>query len=222
MSGFLISRAKQILKTEGLAALIGRALLYLRRCLFLFENFYLYEHIMRERNEADYLPKIQGFSLKVVSTNRQADDIVNEGFEDFRDYRFIVNARRCLDKGAIAFCFFVGRELAHIGLVAMDEEAKNTFDILPYRVDFSHGQACTGGTVTMPKYRGNGFMAYGYFKRLEFLRQQGYKTSRNVVAIDNKVSQRVHAKFGPRIHARARFLRIARWTLWKEAPLPAS
>lgn len=221
MSGFLINRARYILKTEGLAVLVGRTLLYLKRRLFLFGHFYLYEYIMREMNEADYMPEIQGFTLKVVSTNRQADEIVNEGFKDFRDCPVMMNARRCLDKGAIAFCFFVGREFAHIGLVAMDEEAKNTFDILPYRVDFSHGQACTGGTVTMPKYRGNGFMIYGYFKRLEFLREKGYKTSCNAVAADNKVSQRAHAKFGPRIYARARFLRIARWTFWKETPLPA-
>lgn len=222
MSGFLIARARQILKTEGLTTLFDRALLYLKQNLFLFKNFYLYEHTMRERNEADYMPKIQGFALKVVSTNRQADEISNGGFDDLRDCPVMVNVRRCLNKGAIAFCFFVGRELAHIGFVAMNEEAKNAFDTLPYRVDFAHGQACTGGTVTLPKYRGNGFMAYSYFKRLEFLREKGYKTSRNAVAADNEVSQRVHVKFDPRIYARARFLRIARWTFWKEVPFSPS
>ncbi|MFC1847183.1 hypothetical protein ACFLYS_03910 [Chloroflexota bacterium] len=209
------------MKTKGFVALISRTLLFLKRRLFVFKNLYLYEHTLQERNEADYIPKIQGYTLKVVSSNRQADEIANEGFEDFRDCPVIVNTRRCLDKGAIAFCFFVGREFAHIGFVAMDEEAKKSFDILPYRVDFSHGQACTGGTVTMPKYRGNGLMAYGYFKRLEFLREKGYKTSRNAVAADSKIAQRVHAKFSPRIYARARFLKIVRWIFWKETPLAA-
>jgi len=218
VSDSLIARAKRILKTEGLASLAGRALKYLRRRLFLYENVYLYEYIMQERNEAEYIPKTQGFTLKAISTNRQADEIASEGFDDIRNYPVMVNVRRCLDKGAIAFCLFVGWELAHIGFVAMKEEAKNTFDTLPYRVDFAHGQACTGGTVTLPKYRGNGFMAYGYFKRLEFLREKGYKTSRNSVAADSKVSQRVHAKFGPKIYARARFLRVARWKFWKEVP----
>ena len=218
MSGFLISRAKQILKSRGFVFLIKRALLYLSLRLFIFRRFYLYEHTLQARDEADYMPKIQGVTLKVVSTNRQADEIVNQGFEDFRDCPVILNARRCLEKGAVAFCFFVGSEFAHVGFVAMDKEAKKSFDILPYRVDFAHGQACTGGTITMPKYRSNGLMAYGYFKRLEFLHQKGYKTSRNAVNINNKVSQRVHAKFGPGIYARARLLKIAWLTFWKVTP----
>jgi len=216
MSDSLIARARKILKNEGLAALFGRILLLLKQNLYLSKKFYLYEHILKERNEADYMPKMQGFTYKVISSNSQAYGITREGFEDIRKCPVLVNVRTCLNKGAIAFCFFIGKELAHIGWIAMDEGAKNTFDNYPYHVDFSNGQACTGGTVTLPKYRGNGFMVYGYFKRLEYLWIKGYKTSRNAVNRDNKVSQKVHAKFNPRILARARYLKIAGLTFWKE------
>ena len=116
------------------------------------------------------MPKIQDFTFKIVSTNQQADELATEGI-DFRSN--FINARRGLDKGALAFCIFVERELAHIGWVAMTEEAKNTFDSLPYQVDFSNKEACTGGTVTIPKYGGKGLMVYGYFKRLQFLKERG-------------------------------------------------
>jgi len=219
MSDSLIASARQIYKTKGVVALVGRTLLYLRQHLLMYVHCYLYECIIQERNEADYIPKIRGFNLKIVSTNDQADEIASEGFQDIRDCDLLVNARSCLNKGAIAFCLFMGQELAHIAWVATNKEAKNTFDHLPYHVDFANGQACTGGTLTLPKFRGNGFMAYGQFKRLEFLQKQGYKTSRNAVATDNKVSQKVHAKFDPIIYAEARYLKIARWTFWKEHTL---
>jgi hypothetical protein len=214
----LIARARYILKTEGSVSLAVKTLKYLRHRLFLYHNVYLYEHTLKKRNEADYMPRLQGFTHKVIASNRQADEVASEGFDDIRNRPVMLDARRCLDKGALAFCIFVGTELAHISWAAMSEEAKKTFDALPYRVAFSQGQACTGGTVTLPEYRGKGFMSYGYFKKLEYLWQRGYTISRNAVAKDNEVSQRVHAKFGPKIYARARYLRILRWTLWRESP----
>ena len=138
--------------------------------------------------------------MEIITSNQQAGELVARGFDDFR--RSFINARQGLDKGAIAFCVFIGRELAHIGWVALNEEAKNTFDDLPYHVDFSNREACTGGTVTIPKYEGNGLMTYGYFKRFQFLNERGIARSRNVVATSNLVSQKVHAKFGPKSTSR--------------------
>jgi L-amino acid N-acyltransferase YncA len=101
----------------------------------------------------------------------------------------------------------------------MNEEAKKCFDVLPYRVDFSGKQACTGGTWTHPKYRGKGLMGYGYYKRFEFLREKGFKSSRNGVEVGNTASNKVHARFGPRIYGRGRYLKVFGWKSWKEMPL---
>jgi RimJ/RimL family protein N-acetyltransferase len=169
-------------------------------------------------NEISFTPRISDFISRVVSNNEEADQLAVEMGCDFR--RSSGNARHALDRGAVAFCVFVDSEIAHIGWVAMNKEAKNAFDPAPYYVDFANGEACTGGTFTVQKHRGKGLMAYAYCKRFEYLRDKGITTSRNAVAVDNVISLKVHAKFGPEIYARARYIRILRWTYWKEVPLP--
>jgi hypothetical protein len=214
--GLLPRRVKYILQTEGLMPLFRRVLLVSVGQFFGYGTYYLYEHNTKARNEADFLPRIQGFAFKIVTTNQQADELASAGL-DFSVQS--LNTRQRLEKGAVAFCFFMNGELAHIGWMAMNEEAKNIIDPFPYQVDFAHKQGCTGGTWTNPKYRGKGLMVYGYFKRFEFLREKGFKSSRNAVAVGNTASQKAHAKFSPKVYARARYLRILRWTSWKETPI---
>ena len=213
----LFTRARYIFKTEGLIRLLKRGFTCLAPYFLGYGNVYLYEHTMKERSETGFMPKIHDFTFEIVATNEQADKLGADGFSDFRLH--FIKAREKLDKGAIAFCVFVEHEPAHIGWVAMTEEAKDTFDRLPYRVNFSNKEACTGGTFTLPEHRGKGLMAYGYYKRFQFLRGKGIVTSRNAVETSNITSQRVHAKFGPKIYAKARYLKILRWIFWKETPL---
>ena len=205
----VLRRAKDIFQAEGLTPLLGRGFDFGRRWFFRYGNYYLYEHTLEERNEADFMPTIQDFIFRIIHTNQEGDELAAATGYDFR--RRFVTARHSLDKGAIAFCIFVNGEIAHIGWVALSEEAKNTFDNLPYKVDFSNNEACTGGTETIPDYRGKGLMAYGYFKRFQFLREKGMIASRNAVSKGNIASQRVHAKFGPKICAEARYLKLLWW-----------
>ncbi len=215
----LFARAKHILETEGLVSLVKRSLIYVVSRVFRYYSVYLYEHSMAERNEEQFIPEINNLTFKIISTNEQADELVKDGFEDIRWPPVIVDVRKCLDNGAIAFCFFVDKELAHIGWVGLSKEAKNCFDAVPYHVYFSHNQACTGGTVTIPKYRANGLMQYGYYKRLQFLQERAYSTSRNAVDRNNTAAQKAHAKFAPKIYAKAYYLRIFCLKLWKESPI---
>ncbi len=209
---FLFIRAKDILRKEGLIAFLRRGFAFLVQ----YRTFYLYERTIKERNEVDFMPRIQDFTFKIVSTNQQADELAANGFDLPLD---ITNARYRLEKGAIAFCIFVEGELAHIGWVAMTDEAKKTIDPHPYQVDFSKKEACMGGAENIPKYRGKGLMTYGEYKRDEFLRERGVETCRNAVEVGNVASQRVHAKFSPRIYAKARYLSVLGWKFWKETPL---
>lgn len=212
----LLERATEIFQTEGLLPLLRQGFIFLIGYFFWYQRYYLYEHTIRPRDEADFSPKIQDFIFKIVTTNQQAEELAAAGF-NFGSHH--PSARGGLDKGAAAFCFFIDGELAHLGWVGMDETAKNCFDLLPYRVDFAAKQACTGGTWTNPKYRGRGLMVYGYFKRFEFLREQGIETSRNGVEMGNIASQKAHAKFGPKVYAKARYIKIFSWKSWKETPL---
>jgi hypothetical protein len=214
--GFLLRRAREIFQTEGLLPLLRRGFIFLIGYVFRYQRYYLYEHTMKPRNEADFIPENRDFIFKMVTTTRQADELAAAGF-NFGTHH--PNARGGLDKGGVAFCFFINGQLAHLGHVAMNEAAKNCFDSLPYRVDFAAKQACTGGTWTNPKYRGRGLMVYGYFKRFEYLREQGIKTSRNGVEVGNIASNKGHARFGPKILARARRIKIFGWKSWKETPI---
>jgi len=212
----LLNRAKDILRTEGLQALLSRGFDFLARYLFHYGTFYLYEHTVKERSEADFMPRLQHLTVHIVSTNQQAAELSARGF-DCRSYS--VYARRRLDKGAIAVCTFVKQEVASVVWVAMTEEAKKTIDSLPYHVDFVNKEACTGGTETIPKYRRKGLMKYSYYKMFQFLGEQGIMTSRNAVRTSNIASRRAHARFGCRIYARGRYMRILWWQSWKETPL---
>jgi hypothetical protein len=213
----MLKRAKDILKTEGLKPLLKRGFAFVRVFFFEYGDFYLYEYSIKERSEADFLPKIQDFTFKMISGNEEANKLAEAMGSDFR--RRFVTARRMLDKGAIAFCIFVKGEIAHIGWIALSEEAHKAVDNLPYRVDFLNHEACTGGVETITRYRGEGLMAYGHFKRSEFLREKGIVVSRTAVAKSNIASQKAHAKFRPRIHAEAKYLRLLWWHFWKEKPL---
>ena len=216
----LINRAKDILRTGGLLILLSRGFTFLMRYVFQCGTFYLYEHTVKERNEADFMPSLQNLTVHIVSSNQQADELAVSGFNCCS---YSVYARKRLDKGAIAICTFVKQELAGIAWVAMTEEAKKTIDSLPYHVDFANKEVCTGGTETIAKYRRKGLMKYGRYKTLEFLGEQGIMTSRNAVRISNIASRKALASLNPRIYARARYLRILRWQFWKEIPLvPAS
>jgi len=208
----LFNRARDILRTEGVVPMLRKGL---GRYIYRNATFYVYEHTIKERNEADFLPKVQNFTIKIVHNNQQADELESEGY-CFRSH--FIGARNGLERGAIAFCIFIDREFAHIGWVATNEEAKRTFDYLPYLVDFTKGEACTGGTETVPKFGGNGLMAYGYYKRFEFLKQMGITTSRNATETSNIMAQRVHAKFCPRICAQAKYLKLLWWEKWEERP----
>lgn len=211
---FTFRNALRAFRREGfvpaLRLLFKDAFRFLTNYIFNYERYYLYEHTIENRDASKFLLKIQKIDFYILASNKEAKKLTKYG-EDFRDY--IYGARRSLDKGAIAFCFFVDRELAHIGWVALTEEAKQTFEAVPYQVDFSNKEACTGGTLTLPKYRGKGLMTYGYYKRFQFLLENGIRISRNAVKSDNHISQRVHAKFHPKIYGEARFIRFLKWKL---------
>jgi hypothetical protein len=212
----LLRRAREIFETEGLLPLLRRGFIFLLGYLFRYGNYYLYEHTLKDRDETKFLPKTKDFTLETITDSQQAAELTAAGL-DFGSHH--PSERRGLDKGGVAFCFFIDGKLAHIGWVAMSQEAKDSFDSLPYRVNFADKQGCTGGVWTHPKYRGRGLMVYGYFKRLQFMWERGFKSSRNAVDVANAISLKAQIRLGPRKYAKARYLRILWWDSWRETPL---
>ena len=206
------------MREEGLVILLQRSFDFIRDCLFQLERCYLYEHTIGPMNENDYLPRIDSFTFKIVSSNKEADELAVDIGCDFR--RRFIYAKKSLDKGATAFCIFVDGEIAHIGWVATTEDAKKGIDPVPYKVDFDNNEACTGGTETVPKHRGKGLMVYGYYWRRLYLRDRGIIVSRNSVRVNNTISQKAHARFNPWIKAEIRYLKLLGWEIYKEKPIP--
>jgi len=139
----LLRRAKLIIRTEGVIPLIKRGFAFAIWLCFQYRTYYIVEYdLSKDWHEADFLPRIRNFALKIVSSNREADELEASGLE-FRSH--VINARERLDKGAIAFCIFVGSELAYIAWLAMSQQAKDVLDEPPFRVNFSDNEACWGG-----------------------------------------------------------------------------
>jgi hypothetical protein len=210
----MLHRAKDVGQTEGLRPLMKRAFDFY---VFQHGRYYLYEHSLVERAEADFMPRIEDVALTVVHSNAEADELAASTGQDFR--RLTLNARRGLNNGAVFFCFLVNGELAHVGWVAIRDRARVAMGSVPQKVDFSDGVAFTGGTETVPKYRAEGLMVYGYFKRFEYLREKGFRASRNAVSVENVASHKAHSKFGPHIYARARYVKLLGGEFWKETPI---
>jgi hypothetical protein len=115
----LARRGGRLLRTEGPWAVLRQAWSFsgwLIGRAFHFRTVYLYEHALVPRDRAKYLPRVDSWELRIIHSNEEADRVVAEGFEDLRDV--FVFSHRSLDKGAIAFCVYIGTELAHVGWVA--------------------------------------------------------------------------------------------------------
>ena len=212
----LISLAKNTLQKDGLSTFLGKLAAFPHNFMSgcMFKRFYVYEHRIIARNEADYLPKALDFIFHIVESHDQAEKLAREGLNVYTGFE---QARKYLDKGAIAFCIFAGNKLAHNGWLALSDEAKSSFEPWPYRVNFPY-QGCTGGTETKKEFEGNGLMTYVYYKRFEYLRQRGIFSAKNIVDTTNIASNKVHGKFNP-LRKRGYYLRIGYWwQFWWETP----
>jgi hypothetical protein len=211
------ARAADILRTEGPCPLLLRSARRVIERFLHYESCYLYELALVDRDEADFRPRVNSYTLKILRSGEEADEWAAAAGFDFRERH--LDAASKLEEGAIAFCVFVGPQLAHIGWVATSPEAKAGMRQAPYRVDFPNGEACTGAMWTNPRYRRLGLARYVYFKRCQFLKDNGKTVSRNAVGVDNAATQRMMEAFGATRYAKGRILRLLWWRHWKETPL---
>lgn len=217
----ILTRVKDILRTEGLLSLATRVAVYLKSSLshsiFLHRTYYLYEQTLGDFNEEDFIPRIQNITCEFVSTNQQASKLAANGFEDIRSR--LLNTKRFLDGGAIACCIYHGRELVHISWIVTTEQAKSTVGYAPLQVHFSNNEACTAHASTVPKYRGKGLMTYSRLKRLQYMKERGIISTRNTVHTSNTSVQKILTKLGATRYARARHIKIFWWQYWREVPI---
>ncbi len=147
------SGLRAVVKYEGVKSLISRGYTHLLHRSIVFEKYYVVcadiKNAGKDR-EADFLPKTDNFCYKIISTNREADELTADGFH-LASYEF--NLRASLDKDVVVFCIFIGKELAHIVCLANNIRGKATVDPRPFSIDFQHGEVVTGKALTIPKFR---------------------------------------------------------------------
>lgn len=216
----LFRRARHLYRTEGCAVLAKSSFAFVTDRLLKSQTYTLLEHspsVIQNMAEDDLMPRLEDFTLKIVTTNAEADELEDKGFE-FRSCAF--NSRERLDKGAVAFVVFVGHEFGSVAWVAMSQEAVDTLGEPPVKMDFAAGEALTGAVHTNPKYRRMRLNLYMGLHIRQFLLDHGIAVMRGAVGNANIASLRANDKFSPRVYAEARYLRILWWKHWTEKPLP--
>jgi hypothetical protein len=206
-------RARNILQTAGLKALFVRGLKY---GFYERQTYYLYEHVLKDRDEADFKPGVKDFIFKTIRARNDIDQLVSNGFDPRVE---ITDIRHRVEKGAIAYCVFIGRDLASIGFIAGNQEAMNSLNPPPFKVNFYAGEVYTGGLWTNPEYRGHGLAAYVYFKRLQALKNEGKVIARNIVLKDNIAAHKMLSRFTPMITGEGHASRVLWHIFWKEKSL---
>lgn len=216
----LISKARQVHRTQGLAHLLRRGLAFAFRQFFAYDTYYLYEDDgsgYRRLRESDVLPRVEGVSFRVIRTNEEAAALESRGFI-FREC--IPDARERLAKGAIAFCTFVGSDLATVTWLATTQQAQDSLNEPPVKVDFARNEAWCGGSWTNPRYRRARLHTYNSYWMIDYCYSNGVVRDRYAIAKRNAAALGADDGFGNTRYGEGRLLKLLWWRSWNERPLP--
>ncbi len=174
-------------------------------------------------DKADFKPDIENITFKVISTNEEADELEANGFQ-FRSYPTTWNVnlevyRTRLDQGLIAFCAYVGHELAAVTWIVPSQEVHDRLDTIPQKVNYSNGEVWSRGAWVHPKFRGRGLYKYNVlFNRDPFLVEKGITVLRTASSEKNKIAQRMLAGVGAKPYAKGYYMKILWWKFLRETP----
>lgn len=211
----LVRRGRDILRDEGAVPFIKRAFLFLISPLFRRETYYIYGKDLNERREIDSALKIQKVTLKIISVPQQVDELAAEGF-DFSPQLSINNLKERLNKGAMLFCVFVGKDLAHTSWVAVQDKAN--IDPIASKMHYQE-QAYIGASATKPAYRGLGLYPYTLCQICKVLEEAGKQRVVISTTGDNRPSIKGITKAGFELYKRGCYSKLLLWKSWKEQPI---
>ncbi|HAG08567.1 MAG TPA: hypothetical protein DCK87_03245, partial [Desulfotomaculum sp.] len=185
-------------------------------CSFFYSrgNYYIYEKPLTKNEKYQFNTKLQNAVIKIISTPEEFEQLVSNGY-DFKMMLF----KPKLEKGALAFCAFINKELAHVTWVALNKKTKKEIDYLPFKVAFQNKEACSGASFTNPKFRGKGLLSYIYAVIFPYLAQRGIDKDKYTIKVNNIPSQKAMNKFNHVIIGKGHYLKILWWEFWKEEPV---
>jgi hypothetical protein len=212
-------RAAYLLRTEGVRGLLAGGCRYLASLglvVFYVERYVVFQFDTDTSALPARRPDMDGLEVFVLERVEDIERLAERGFE----VAVFDSARRrgWLQRGGVAFCVYVNRELAHIAWVAMSAAAREFYDQLPYHVDFEHGEAWWGGSYTVRRFRGRGIYTYVCGIRLKYLHEHGFTVCRDAVRADNVASLKGQGWWNARPCVAGRLVHFFKWTRWREYP----
>lgn len=206
-------KGKVILQTDGFIVLIKRTFIAIIRPFFEYKTYYLYENNLD--NELEYSPRIGKYHLRIISTTKEIDDLIADGF-DIKSYHAGIDAlKRRINKGAILFSLFIDRDLAHTTWAALTNEAKEDIDPTPYVIDYSK-EVCLGDSRTNPKYQKLGIYVYVCYRAYQYLRETGVQKAKFAILSDNIAPQKGQKKLRSIIYGKLQYLKLFKRNFYKE------
>ena len=205
----ILKEIERVLNEEGFLSL-------LRQLFLTFNTFFLYQNNL---NSPVIAPEISNITIKTLSEPEQLEQLMQQGFT-FHSYH--MSAQQCkqrLISGAILFCAFVGKELAHGSWAATSSNAYSDFH--PFHMKYEH-TAYIGGTMTIPKYRRKGINVYVHSKIFQYLKEKGISMAIIAIEKDNVIAQDSQNKLGSIMFGKGYYLRLLflrfKWLSLKSAP----
>jgi len=215
----VLRQARRLFRDEGpcgLARGLGRFTAALWHRAYRVEHFILNRLDLAVAASVFVKPPLDDISFHVIENRDDLERLKAEGYEDI--VSIVPRFLQRLDSGAVAGCAFVGKEFASVDWMAFSERAKLSVDLLPYRVDFESGEACTCGAWTSRRFRARGIGTYRFSQQMRYMKDHGTTVCWNAIAIGNTASQRPVDRHGGQHCRIARYRRILWWESWKETP----
>ncbi|MFC2008816.1 GNAT family N-acetyltransferase [Chloroflexota bacterium] len=205
----LVSRARKLWAFDGLSGLLHGVVRFVRtplRRICHRADYYVHEFDLALLSDEYAYPLAEGLEVHVIESDGDANRLANSGYEDFRLVAPYSGTR--LRSGAVGFCAYIDRRVAHTAWVGLTDVAKQSFDSLPYAVDFDHGEGCSGGSWTFPAYRGKGIYRHVMWHRLRYLRDHGCTLCRDATEVNNAPGIVGQAVFPSRIKSTLHLVRV--------------
>ena len=191
---------------SGLARGVGRFMKMLGKKAFYCAEYYVHEFDLMALDDTYAAAPMDNLEVHIVESDDDVCRLVERGYEDCR--LTVPGTKKCLRSGAVGLCAYVGGTLAHIAWVALNEDAKRSFDALAYRVRFDEREGCSGGSWTFPSFRGKGLYRHVMWRRFKYLREHGCLVCRHATGVHNVASLRGQEVFPCRLEGTLRFVRI--------------
>lgn len=205
----IVGRAKQILHEEGASMLFRKILLFLKRFLFLYSRFDIYESNL---DSPSIMCNVDNLVIRAITKPEEiiqleSDGLISEGIN-------ISRSKEVLAMNAILFCAFVGKELAHVTYVFTGKNAHGTY---PFSFAMQYGDVVGMAATTAPKYRRKGIHLYTRSKVMYYLKGMGMSKAWDVQNDDNVAARNAIIKvgyyfWGRGYHIRLFYLFTIEWT----------